>query len=119
MKHFKSVEFSDGNSFEIIYENCTAKPLADLLHDSIMADGYSVDSGMLGNRTYVKGNRIARLLLGAFYKYFKFHVKMKTLDDKTVHVTVNKATTGMSGGVIGVNQVKKELKRLQGNFQQF
>jgi hypothetical protein len=113
MTHFKSVEFSDKSSFALVYENCTPKPMADLIHDSILMDGYSVHSGMLGNRTYVKGNRVARLLLGAFYKYFQFHVEMKEIDEGSVRVTVTKTTTGMSGGLVGVNQVKKELARLE------
>lgn len=118
MAHFKSVETSDSSSFEIIYQNCTPESIAAAIENSFQRDGYSIKSGELGNRTYVKGNRVARLLLGAFYKYFEFHIRTTNLSDGLVKMIVTKTTSGMSGGAIGVQQVKKELARLKTVFME-
>ena len=117
MAHFKSLETSDNKAFDILYTDCTPESMAQLIEDSFNRDGYMIKTGDLGNRTYSKGNRIVRLLLGAFYKYFEFHVGIRAVDENTVRMSVTKTTSGMSGGVIGVNQVKKELARLQGVLQ--
>lgn len=117
MAHFKSIGESTGSVFEIIYENCSLETITSAIDQSFMANGYSVKTGNLGDRTYMKGNRVARILLGAFYKYFEFNVAVKQLNDTMIMATVRKTTSGMSGGIIGVNQVKKELRRLQDAFQ--
>lgn len=117
MAHFKSLETSDNKAFDVLYTDCTEESMAQLIEDSFNRDGYMIKTGELGNRTYSKGNRIVRILLGAFYKYFEFHVGVRKVDETTVRVSVTKTTSGMSGGVIGVNQVKKELARLQTVFQ--
>ena len=113
MAHFKSIESSDSKAIEIIYGDCTVESMAQVVEDSFNRDGYMIKTGELGNRTYSKGNRIVRLLLGAFYKYFEFHVGVHPAGENTVKVSLTKTSSGMSGGVIGVNQVKKELARLQ------
>ena len=112
MTHFKSIESSDGSSFAIIYSDCTQESISQLIENVFNADGYSTKSGNLGDRTYVKGNRVARLLLGAFYKYFEFYVGAGEHEGDVI-IRVRKASSGMSGGLIGVNQVKKELARLE------
>lgn len=113
MAHYKNTASSTSGLFEIVYGDCTSQNIANAIDDSFIADGYSVKTGDLGNRTYVKGNRVARLLLGAFYKYFEFHVGITDLDNSQVQATVRKTSSGMSGGLIGVNQVKKELARIE------
>ena len=113
MGHYKNTLSSTGSLFSIAYDGISAQDLALAIDTSFKSDGYSVKTGELGNRTYVKGNRVARLLLGAFYKYFEFHVGIIDLGDNQADVTVRKTTSGMSGGLIGVSQVKKELTRLE------
>jgi len=117
MTHFKSVHFSDNNRFELIYENGTVEEIATAIEKKLSLDGYIIKEGPLGDRNYTKGNRVLRLLLGAFYKYFEFNVDVKEREDKTVIAAIRKNSSGMSGGLIGVNQVKKELKRLETEFQ--
>jgi hypothetical protein len=117
MKHFKSVHFSDNNRFEFIYENATAEEIGMELEKKLSSDGYIIKDGPLGDRNYTKGNRVLRLMLGAFYKYFNFNVDVKDREDNTVIAAVRTSSSGVSGGLIGVNQVKKELRRLETVFQ--
>jgi hypothetical protein len=118
MKHFQSVHFSDKNRFEFIYENATADEIGIAIEKALSTDRYIIKEGALGDRTYTKGNRILRLMLGAFYKYFEFNVDVKERDDKTVIAAIRKSSSGVSGGLVGVNQVNKELKRLETVFQE-
>lgn len=117
MKHFKSVQFSDKNRFEFIYENATVEEIGIAIEKTLSTDRYIIKEGALGDRTYTKGNRVLRLMLGAFYKYFEFNVDVKEQEDKTVMAAIRKSSTGVSGGMIGINQVNKELKRLESTLQ--
>ena len=117
MKHFKSVQFSDNNRFEYIYENASVEEIGLEIEKKLHNDRYIVKVGEIGDRTYSKGNRVLRLMLGAFYKYFEFNVDVKEKDDKTVVAAIRKTSSGVSGGLIGVNQVKKELQRLENVLQ--
>ena len=52
-----------------------------------------------------------RILFGAFVKYFKFAVQAKE-DNSDIKLRITKHSSGISGGLIGIGQVRKELKRL-------
>ncbi len=95
----------------LCYKETTAEEMQTRVHEWFTDRGYSLKSGDPGNGTYVRGSRVLRLLLGAFYKYFLFEVSVFK-DKEEVRVEVKRETTGMSGGVIGVNQVKKELEAI-------
>ncbi len=74
--------------------------------------GYKLNTATPDFLQVEKGSRVLRLLLGAFVKYFKFDVNFVEKEDG-VHVTISRKTTGMSGGVIGMNQVKNEFVRIK------
>lgn len=74
--------------------------------------GYKILDQGFGNLILEKGSRIQRILLGAFVKYFKFSVTMTPTDENGLIVNVFQQSSGMSGGLIGMNQVKTELARL-------
>lgn len=116
MSHFTSNEFSSGDNFVHQYQGITSDKLGQEVDAKFLADGYKIKSGGPGDGVYVKGNRTARLLLGAFYKYFEFYVKSEG-EGENAKLTIKKTTSGMSGGLIGVNQVKNELRRLEGTFK--
>ena len=62
--------------------------------------------------TFEYGNRTMRILFGAFVKYFKFHLQVQELADNMLEVKIIRATSGMSGGLIGINQVTKEMTEI-------
>lgn len=113
MKHFKSVHYSDKNRFEFIYDEATAEEIGTEIEKRLSSDRYIIKEGEIGDRTYTKGNRILRLMLGAFYKYYEFNVDVKPREDNTIVAAIRATSSGVSGGLVGVNQVKKELKRLE------
>lgn len=99
-------------SFAHNYTDTSLEELIQKTHEWFLGEGYLLNEGTSGNGNYVKGNRTARLLLGAFYKYFAFDVRVFN-ESPGVSVDVKKSTTGMSGGAIGVNQVRKEMQRVK------
>ena len=77
------------------------------------ARGYELVEGDKADGVYEKGNRVLRILLGAFYKYFKFKVHIEFNGQQEAKLSLVKATSGFSGGAIGVAQVKTERKNLE------
>ncbi len=82
------------------------------------SEGYKLKSATPDLKTYEKGNRVARVLLGAFVKYHKQSVGIQQDGDK-FSVMLHRDSTGMSGGLIGMNQVKKEFTRLTESFKNY
>lgn len=82
-----------------------------MIYTAFLASGYRLIIGEKGNGTYERGNKTMRILFGAFIKYFKFQV-LTYVDGPNYKVQVIKGSSGMSGGLIGIEQVKKELTRL-------
>jgi hypothetical protein len=116
MAHFVSTESNDGSTFVNVYSGISAEDLAMKVSQKLTAFGYSIKEGRPGDAVYEKGNRWLRILFGAFVKYFKFGVRVEDGGNGSLKVRVHKLTSGMSGGLIGMGQVKNELKRLAGDL---
>lgn len=105
MGYFRGVDLNSGERFVYVYSGISQTELEKLIDQTMLSIGYK----HLGNGSYEKGNRILRLILGAMHKYFKFQVSLDASNPEEIKVGVVKATSGMSGGLIGMNQVKTEL----------
>jgi hypothetical protein len=104
----------------VIYNitHCTKEELDNKLNLFFISEGYKLKSSEGESTTYTKGNRVLRLLLGAFVKYHKQSVIIKN-EGELYSVMLHKDSTGMSGGLIGMNQVKKEFARLSEAFREY
>lgn len=104
----------------VIYNitGCTKDELDNKLNLFFTSEGYIVKSQQGETYTYTKGNRVLRLLLGAFIKYNKQTVVVKN-EGELYSVMLHKDSTGMSGGLIGMNQVSKEFSRLSEAFKTY
>lgn len=102
----------------VIYNitGCTKAELENKLNLFFSSEGYTMKSNVGETYTYTKGNRVLRILLGAFVKYHKQSVIIKT-EGGLFSVMLHRDSTGMSGGLIGMNQVKKEFARLSEAFK--
>ena len=89
----------------------TKAELENKLNLFFTSEGYTLKSNQGEVFTYTKGNRVMRILFGAFVKYHKQSVTIKN-DGELFSLMLHKDSTGMSGGLIGMNQVKKEFARL-------
>jgi hypothetical protein len=104
----------------VIYNitGCTQDELDNKLNLFFTSEGYKLKSTSGEVRTYEKGNRVLRLLLGAFVKYHKQTVTIKH-QGELFSLLLQKDSSGMSGGLIGMNQVKKEFARLAESFRAY
>jgi hypothetical protein len=59
---------------------------------------------------------VLRIILGAFWKYFRILVIVKN-QNELYSVLVKKDASGLMGGAIGMHQVKKEFARLTEAFK--
>jgi hypothetical protein len=116
MTYFVKNIQTSGDLFKHQYAGIDLNGLASSL-DTVMAnEGYKLVNGQKGNGDYEKGNRVLRILFGAFVKYYKFSLRPKAIDAQNIELLVVKTSSGFSGGLIGIGQVKKELKRLEQVF---
>jgi hypothetical protein len=97
---------------------CTKEELENKINLFFTSEGYTLKSSAADTYTYTKGNRIMRLLFGAFVKYHKQSAIIKN-EGELFSVMLHKDSSGMSGGLIGMNQVKKEFARLSEAFKAY
>lgn len=112
MGYFTNNEMQDGSTVLHVYQGIDAEKLGIEVAKVLASRGYELKEGNPQDGVFERGNRIIRLLLGAFHKYFKFGVRVEPGEGGILKVRVHKLTSGFSGGVIGMNQVKNELKGL-------
>ena len=113
-------DIATGDMFRHVYGGMTKSELDDRTAQLLSAWGYKpvADKGS-GSMIYEKGNRVARLLLGALVKYFKVSVTTSVSPSDEVICEVRTESSGMSGGLIGMNQVKTEMGNLNAAFRDF
>jgi len=114
MAHFISNQFSSNKGFTHSYSGGVQDELLTEATKILLSSGYTKTGE---SHVFEKGNRTMRILLGAFVKYYKFMIVLEEKEDNTLEMGLKSESTGMSGGLIGVNQVKKELDKLAALFQ--
>jgi hypothetical protein len=105
---------------KVIYNftECSRAELDNKLNLFFSSEGYKLKKSDDNGWTYEKGNRIMRILFGAFVKYFKIYVGITQQND-LFSVVVKRDSSGMSGGLVGVNQVRKEFTRITEAFRTY
>lgn len=116
MGYYFQTEHDSKDQVGHLYRGVSAADLAQTVHNQMLKDGYSLNTGQPGNGVYEKGNRVLRILFGAFVKYFKWTILVADAGDGVTRLRMSRETSGMSGGVIGMNQVKNEFNRLKSAF---
>ncbi|WP_109435603.1 MULTISPECIES: hypothetical protein [Aquimarina] len=116
MNTLKEVIQSTEKNFTHIHAGIDKVAFTQKVHELLQSHGYTLIQGNDANGMYEKGNRVLRILLGAFIQYFKFQIK--TVENaEHLEVTVSRETSGMSGGLVGMNQVKKEMQAIEETFK--
>ncbi|MGQ0739168.1 MAG: hypothetical protein ACT4OJ_08935 [Bacteroidota bacterium] len=111
------ITIADSAEDRVIYNitDCTKEEIDNKLNLFFSSEGYILKSAEGEIRTYEKGNRAMRIIFGAFSKYHKQSVTVKQ-QGELFSLLLHRDSTGMSGGLIGMNQVKKEFARLREAF---
>ena len=113
MARFLTNEVLTSDSFIHVYQDINDNDLANEVSKIMVSRGYKLKEGTIINGAYEKGDRTLRLLFGAFSKYFKFNVSVENM-----RVKLSTGTSGFSGGVLGIGQVRDETKILSQQFQE-
>lgn len=118
MGQFKIVHFQEvNNKIQYVFENCSPEQLANALGALMQQQGYRLEEGNPVNGTYGIGNKVMRILFGAFVKRYAFQVYI-TPNGPNTNFEFSKGMSGMSGGVIGIAKLNTEFKRLAALFHQ-
>ncbi len=70
-------------------------------------------------KTYLRGNKVLRVLFGAFVKYFKVVATVKQQDNLFSVRLLRDMNLAVSGGLIGINKSRKEFARLSEAFKAY
>ena len=104
-----------------IHVTGTPDQVRPLLEQVLGAEGFRFTWENAGECIIEKGTRTKALLLGAFATHYKYRIILRPQQDGSVVVDAGLATTGLSGGAIGVTKVRKKLDEvgriLDGAFQ--
>jgi hypothetical protein len=68
-------------------------------------------------KVFQKGNKVMRILLGAFVKYFKLAVTVKQQDDHFSVRLHRDMGLILSGGLMGIKASRKEFERINEAFK--
>ena len=103
------------NTLVNVYGGIDQTVLSQKVDQVFAANKYKKKEDAVGNQVYQRGSRFWRIMIGAFHKYFKYTVSYNN-NAEGIKITVVNETSGMSGGMIGMNQVSKEFKKIKANL---
>ncbi len=112
MIQFISNEINNSDNFVHSYQCDSNDELANAVSKVMIDRGYKLIDGNIANGVYEKGNRTLRLLFGAFSKYYKFNISIQEMK-----VKFSSGSSGFSGGVIGIGQIRKETGEISDAFK--
>ena len=110
----KTTETKD--SITLVFSGGTVDDIADKTALFLGGRGYHLESGTKTQGEYGKGSAGGRLLLGPLSKRAKFNITIAK-DDANVAVVIAKAMSGLSGGLLAMSQISKELGSLSAGLQ--
>lgn len=96
----------------------TVDVLAEKFEAFLVNKGYKLEAGTKIDGRYGKGNKILRLLFGAFVKRFAWQITI-TNDFGITELTFYKEAKGYAGGIIGVSQVNNEFNSIINSLVRF
>lgn len=103
--------------FRHVYKGISKEELERKVNELLASWGYKLKGGESGQVIFEKGSRTKRILLGAMAKYFKISVCTTVTGPDELKCEVRSQSTGFSGGLIGINQMKTEIRNLFMAFQ--
>ena len=118
-KIFQSIRVNSDTDAQLLYQAADRAVVSQAIHTYFLNNGYKLVDGNPGNGMYERGSKTMRLLFGAFVKYFKFGISLSDQGNGTYQAWFKRETSGMSGGLIGIQQVKNEFTRVCQGLQQF
>jgi hypothetical protein len=114
---FTRNEMTTSDMFLHVFNGISKEGLEQKINELLTGWGYKLKSSNNGLTIFEKGNHTVRILLGAFVKYSKISVRVIATGPDELKCEVRSQSSGMSGGLIGINQMKAEIRSLFSAFQ--
>jgi hypothetical protein len=105
----------ESNKAVFTFQKSTAEEIAKQIEDIFKQKGYKLEEGSTARGKYGKGSLALRILFGAFAKRFCWETRVESNGSET-RFTLIKDAKGYAGGLIGMNQVSNEYKRMTDAF---
>jgi hypothetical protein len=96
----------------------TEEEINNKLNLFLSSQGYKFLKDRNEEKVWKKGNKVLRYILGALAKYDQIAIAVKR-EGELFSVMLRKDSSGFSGGLIGMHQVKKEFARLTDAFKTY
>ena len=100
----------------LVFSGAPIEEIADKTALFLAARGYTLEEGTKTQGVYGRGSATGRALLGALAKRTKYNVTVGK-DGENVAVVIAKGMSGISGGLWGMSQEKKELQAVVTGLQ--
>ncbi len=98
----------------LISKTCqSAEELADKVAQLFSTRGYTLEEGTPFQGVYGNGSAAMRVLFGGLAKRNKFSVRIGQTENNEWIIELDKAMSGVMGGIIGVSKIDNEFKRVQ------
>ena len=103
------------------FTDCSREELDNKVTLFFASEGYRPGKTEGDKSVFEKGKLWKRILFGAFSPFYKMNVFITTSTDKpgSVGLMLQRGGSGFSGGLIGMNQVRKEFTRISESFKQY
>lgn len=113
------IKVADFGDDSIVYNitGCTREALENKLALFFTSENLVLKSDTPDEKVYGRGNKILRVLLGVFVKYFKLTVSVHQQNDIFSVRLFRDMNFIMSGGLIGIKSSRKEFTRITDAFK--
>ena len=103
------------------FSDCSREELENKVTLFFASEDYRPGKSEGDKSVFEKGKLWKRIIFGAFSPFHRMNVFITTATDKpgTFGLLLQRASSGFSGGLIGMNQVRKEFTRISENFKQY
>ena len=111
----------DFGNDSVVYNitGCTQEELDNKLNLFFASENLPLKSEKPGEKVYQRGNKVLRVLFGAFVKFFKVSVTILHKDDLYSVRLLRDMNLAMSGGLVGINASRKEFARMTEAFKAY
>ena len=97
----------------------TREALENKLNLFFTSEGLPLKSDKGDEKIYQKGNKVVRVLLGVFIKYFRVAVSIKEKDGLFSVRLLRDMNLALSGGLVGMAKSRKRFTEISDNFKTF
>jgi hypothetical protein len=109
----------DFGNDSVVYNitGATRDALENKLNLFFNSEGLPLKSDQGDEKVYQKGNKVVRVLLGVFVKYFRVAVSIKQQGDLFSVRLLRDMNLAMSGGLVGIAKSRKRFAEISEHFK--